>query len=185
MDFGFFRLFKILCVRVISCKIPFSLDGDLYCLWLVVQHHPCVVLERCTRLVELQDILPLYMTSLTSSNTIFARLSCPMEIGMVSAKGNEPRSNVARGGFLSVLRRRSGNMSKIHLDHRLRRISNTNLKHSIARNPHSGYVEMSFLSFRVVLEDDETRGCGACSHANGTRPPQAALGIRDLDYQGQ
>lgn len=46
-------------------------------------------------------------------------------------------------------------------------------------------LEMSFLSFRVVLEDDETRGCGACSHANGTRPPQAALGIRDLDYQGQ
>lgn len=77
----------------LSCKIQFSLDGDLYCLWLVVQHHPCVVLERCTRLVELQDILPLYMTSLTSSNTIFARLPCPMEMGMVSAKGNRSGPN--------------------------------------------------------------------------------------------
>ena len=76
-------------------------------------------------------------------------------------------------------------MAKTALDRHLRRISDTTLKHSIARNPHSGHVEMSLLSFRVVLEDRETRGCGVCSHANGTRPPQAALGIRDLDYQGQ
>ena len=77
----------------LSCKVQFSLDGDLYCLCLVVQHHPCIFLERRTRLVELQDILPLYKTSLTSSNTTFARLSCPMEIGMVSAKGNRSGPN--------------------------------------------------------------------------------------------
>ena len=77
----------------LSCKVHFSLDGDLYCLWLVVQHHPYVVLERRTHLFKLQDILPLYKTSFTSSNTIFARLSCPMEIGMVSAKGSRSGPN--------------------------------------------------------------------------------------------
>lgn len=52
-----------------------------------------------------------------------------------------------------MLRRWCGNMPKIHLDRCLRRMSYTNLKHSIARNPHSGHVEMSFLSFTLVLED--------------------------------
>ena len=32
-------------------------------------------------------------------------------------------------------------------------MSYTILKHSIARDPHSGHVEMSFLSLRLVLED--------------------------------
>ena len=44
-------------------------------------------------------------------------------------------------------------MPKIHLNLCLRRMSYTTLKHSIARNPHSGHVEMSFLSLRLVLED--------------------------------
>ncbi len=64
-----------------------------------------------------------------------------------------PWSNVAQGGFLRVLRRWSGNIPEIHLDRRLHRMSYTTLKHSIARNPHSGHVEMSFQSFRVVLRD--------------------------------
>ena len=51
-----------------------------------------------------------------------------------------------------MLRRWIGNRSKIHLNLCLCRMSYTNLKHSIARNPHSGHVEMSFQSLRLVLE---------------------------------
>ena len=61
--------------------------------------------------------------------------------------------NVAQGGCRRVLRHCSGNMPKIHLNLCLCRLSYTTLKQSIARNPHSGHVEMSFLSLRLVLED--------------------------------
>ena len=39
--------------------------------------------------------------------------------------------------------------------------------------------------FQTRTLRSETRGCGVCSHANDTRPPQAALGIRKLDDRGQ
>lgn len=39
------------------------------------------------------------------------------------------------------------------MDRRLHRMSYTTLKHFIARKPHYGHVEMSFLIFRVVLRD--------------------------------
>ena len=62
-----------------------------------------------------------------------------------------PWSNVAQVGFPHVLRRWSGDMPEEHLDRHLRRTSYTTLKHFIARNPHSGHVEVSFLSFSLVL----------------------------------
>ena len=91
-----------------------------------------------------------------------------------------------RSGPISrVLRRWSGNMPEIYLDRRLRRMSYTTLKHFIARTPHSGQAADVIAEFQIRNSRPETRGCGACHHANGTRPFQAVFGIRELERWGQ
>lgn len=85
-------------------------------------------------------------------------------------------------GQFFVLRRLSGNMPELHLDRRLRRMSYTTLKHFVARTPHSGQAADVITEFLTRNSRPETRGCGACHHANGPKPFQAVFSIRELEH---
>ena len=64
-------------------------------------------------------------------------------------------------------------------------MSYTTLKQFIARTPHSGQVADVITEFHPRNSRPETRGCGACHHAIGTRPFQAIFGIRVPEYREQ
>lgn len=139
-------------------------------------------------LVMLRDTVTLYEISFTYYHLEICTAfmpnggSCGFQLEAVSQA--HPWSNVAQGQFLRFAAL-EWYMPEIHLDRRLRRMSYTTLKHLIARTPHSSQVADVIAEFQTRNSKSETRGCGACSHANGTRLLQAIFGIRELEHRGQ